>query len=87
MRRESAGLTLSGFWRAMLAGRGVQARVGETQPLDGLSSDDVFGDDFIDVGCGHAAVPDSFRINDDIGTVLALVKASSLVRADATLES
>jgi hypothetical protein len=47
----------------------------------------VFGDNFIDVGCGHAAVPDSFRINDDIGTVLALVKASSLVRADATLES
>jgi len=57
-----------------------------TITLDGLSSDDVFGDYFIHVGCGYAAIPDSFRINDDIGTVLTLVKAPSLVRANATLE-
>src|SRR5215472_8711945 len=35
----------------------------------------------------RAAVPDGFGINDDVGTVLALVEASGLVRADTAFES
>jgi hypothetical protein len=58
---------------------GVQAGVGDDQPLDGFVADDVGGDDFFDVMFGDMAVPDGVGINDDGGSVLALVEASGLV--------
>ena len=66
----------------MLAGRSVEAGVGDLQALDGLASDDVGMHDLVNVFRCDVAVPDGVGIDDDGGTVLALVEASRLVGAD-----
>jgi len=44
-------------------------------------------DDFLDVGGGYAAVPDGVGIHDKIRTVLALVEAAGLIRANFVLQA
>ncbi len=47
----------------------------------------MFSDDLLDVFEVDEAVPDCLRIDDDDGTVLALVEAAGLVGADMVLEA
>jgi hypothetical protein len=61
---------------------GVEAVVVDDEALNRLVADNVGGDDFLDVIFGDMAVPDGVGINDDSGSVLALVEASGLVGAD-----
>ena len=70
----------------MLAVR-VQTRIWNDQPLHQLSTQDVRVDDLVNIGQGHMPVPDSIRINHDVGTVLALVEASSLVGTNFSFQS
>lgn len=65
----------------------VQAFIGETEAVDWLSVDDVGFDNFVDIGLSDVSVPDCFRIDDQIRAVLALIEASGLVGADASLET
>jgi hypothetical protein len=65
----------------------VEAFVGQTKAFDWLAADDVRIDDFVDVGFGDEAIPDGLRIDDKVGTVLALVEASGLIGADAAFQS
>jgi hypothetical protein len=60
-------------------GCGVNAGVRQNKARDGLSADDVGGDDFVDVVVGDVAVPDGVGVDDDGGSVFALVEASGLV--------
>jgi hypothetical protein len=41
--------------------------------------------DFVNVGGGYVAVPNCVRIDDEIGTVLALIKTAGLVGANSVL--
>ncbi len=66
---------------------GVEAGVGEAEALDGTVVEEVFGNDFVDVARVNVAVPDGFGIDDDDGTVLALVETSGLVGTDMMLEA
>ena len=65
----------------------VEAFIGKAQALDWLPVDDVGFDDFVDVGLGNVSVPDSFRIDHEIRAVFALIEASGLIGANASLES
>ena len=66
---------------------GVEAFVGEAEALDGAAGDKVLVDDFGGVFRADVAVPDGFRVDDDGGTVFALVEAAGLVDADARGEA
>src|SRR5215831_15045591 len=72
---------------AMFAALGIETLVCKAEALYRLASHDVGVDDFIDVGFGDVAVPDGFRIDDDVRSVLALVEAAGLVGANAALQS
>ena len=65
------------FVRATLA---VQAGVGNSQPLHGLTSDDVLFDNVVYIRSRYSSVPDGFRINHHRGAVLALIETARLVR-------
>jgi len=71
----------------VFARRCVQARIGQHQTLDGFAADDVRVDDFVDVGFGDVAIPDSIGINNQVRAVLALIEAAGLVGADFALEA
>ena len=71
----------------MGAGFGVQAGVGDAKALDGAAGDEVFGDDFFCVFGFDSAVPDGVRVDDNGGTVLALIEAARFVDADAAGEA
>jgi len=58
----------------------------QAQSLHGLSPNDVRFDNLIDIRFGHVSVPHRIRIYHDIRTVLALVEASRLISAYASLE-
>jgi hypothetical protein len=66
----------------MGAGLRVDACVGNAQPLDGTSIDQVLFDDLGSVFGPHAAVPHGFWIDNDSRAMLALVEAERLVDAD-----
>ena len=72
---------------AMLAGFGIEAGVGQAQPLDRLTANDVGFDDLVDVGFGDVPVPDGFWIDNDRRTVLALIEASGLIRPHFALQA
>ena len=63
------------------AGLGVEARVGDPQPLHRPATHQVLVDDLRGIFRLHIAIPDGFGIDDDRGPVLALVKAAGLVDA------
>ena len=44
-------------------------------------------DDFVDVGFGHVAIPDGFRVDHEIGAVLALIETALLVGPDPAFET
>jgi hypothetical protein len=69
------------------AGFGVQAGIGNAQPLNRAAGDQVLSDDFVGVLGFHPAIPDSIGVHDYGGSVLALVKAAGLVDADAAGEA
>ena len=67
----------------MFASWSVEAGIGNTEAFYWEASEDVGVDDFVDVGFGDVSVPDGVGIDDDVGAVLALIKASGLVGTDA----
>jgi hypothetical protein len=67
----------------MGAGLGVEALFVDAQAFDRAAADQVLGDDGIGVFRADIAVPDRVRVNDDRGTVLALIETAGLVDADA----
>jgi hypothetical protein len=66
----------------MRADRSIQALVSDDEPFNRPASDEVFAYDLGHVFNFDSTVPDSFRIDDDRWTMLALVEASGLVHAD-----
>jgi len=78
---KTYGLRVRVFWLSVLAGFGIETGIGQHETLDGLASDDVRIDDFVDVGFGDVPVPDGFGINDQVWSVLALIKAAGLIGA------
>jgi hypothetical protein len=66
---------------AVRAGGGIQAGVGQAQALDGDAAEKVRLDDFIDIGEGNVAVPNGFGVDDDRGTVFALIEAPGFIGA------
>jgi hypothetical protein len=70
----------------MRAGLGVDAGVGQSEPLDGAAGNQMLANDFGGVFGLNVAVPDGFRIDHDGGTMLALVEAAGLVDAYRAVE-
>jgi hypothetical protein len=64
----------------------IDARVGQPQSLNGFAANDVRLDNFVHIGWRDVAVPDPFGIHDEIGPVLALVKAARLIGANPVLQ-
>jgi hypothetical protein len=71
----------------MLTGRAIQAFVFQSEPFQRASADDVRLYDLIYIRQRHAAVPYRIRIDDQIGSMLALIKTSGLIRADPSVKS
>ena len=59
----------------------IQAGSGNNQPLHRLVADDVRVNNFVHIGRCYSAIPDSFRIDHNVGTVFALVQAARFVGA------
>jgi hypothetical protein len=62
---------------------GIEAPIGDTQPLDWLATHQVLRYDLSGILGAHPAIPDRFGINHHRRPMLALVQASGLVRADS----
>jgi hypothetical protein len=73
--------------RLVLATRRVEAGIAQPQPFDRLLSHNVRLDDFIHIGQSHSAIPNPFRINHQVRSMLALVQTSRLVRPYPSFES
>ncbi len=76
--------TISAAMRAALC---IQTGVGDTQPFNGPAAYEMLADDFGCIFRFDVAVPDSFWVNDDCGSMLALVKTARLVDAHAGAEA
>ena len=63
----------------------VDARLAQPQPFNWLPADDVGFDDLVHIGECYTAVPHPVRINDNVGAMFALVKASGLIGSNPTL--
>jgi hypothetical protein len=66
---------------------GIQTGIWQSQALYWFSSNNVRFDNFVHVGGGYAPVPDGFRIDDQVGTVLALIEATGLVGSHSFFQS
>lgn len=71
----------------MFAGCGVQAGICQAEALDRFAAEDVGFDNLVDVGLGDVPIPDRVRVDDDVGTVLALIEAAGLIGAYFALET
>jgi hypothetical protein len=71
----------------MGAAFGVEAGVGEHQPLDGTAVEEMLVDDLLYVFYVDEAVPDGVGVDDDDGAVFALVETAKLVGADLALQT
>jgi hypothetical protein len=71
----------------MRAAGGVDAALGQPQPLDGTSAGQVLADDLLHIFRLNMAVPHGLRINDNGWPVLALVETAGFVSADAGAET
>jgi hypothetical protein len=69
------------------AGLGVDALVGETEALDGAAGDEMLFDDGGGIFGLDVAIPDRLGVDDDGGTVLALIEAEGFVDAHASGET
>ena len=63
----------------MLTTGRVDAGVRQSESLDGLPTDDVRFNNFLHISQRHAAVPNRIRIDDQIRSVLALIKTARLI--------
>src|SRR2546428_6010232 len=63
-----------------------QLMAGHKEALDDLPSHDVLLHDLGHVLLGACPVPDTFRVHDDAGPVLAVIQAAGLVRPDDPFE-
>jgi hypothetical protein len=70
----------------MLATGRVYAGFAQHQALNRFASNNVRVDDFIHIGGRDSTVPDGFRINHQVRTMLALVQAARLIRPDSSLQ-
>ena len=85
--QAGARLPLSlGFGLAMRTTWRINAGIGQNQPFDRLSAQNVGFDDFIYVGDCDSAIPDRIRINHDIRPVLALVQAAGFIGPHPVLQ-
>jgi len=66
---------------------GVDAGVGKAEALDGTAVEEVLLDDLFGVVGVCETVPDGLGIDDEYGTVLALVEAACFIDADSVLEA
>jgi hypothetical protein len=66
---------------------GIHARVGEAEAFHWTAIDQVLLHDLCGIFGLHVAIPDSLGIDDDRGTVFALVEAERLIDADAVAET
>jgi hypothetical protein len=65
----------------------IYAGIGSDQPLNWSIPENVRFDDFVDVLELDPAVPDSFRIDHDVGAMLALIQASRSVGPHPAFQS
>ena len=66
-----------GRWSAaMRAGFCIQAFVGDAQAFNRAPADEMLLHNRFRVFRAHVAVPDSLRVDDDGGTMLALIQAA-----------
>jgi hypothetical protein len=68
------------------ATRGIDAGFGQSKAFDGDSVNEVGLHDLFHVRRLDEAVPDALRIDDDRGTVFALIKAAGLVDPDVGVQ-
>jgi hypothetical protein len=52
---------------------GIQALVGDHQALDWPSTKNVRVENLIDIRGRYVSIPNRFRVNNDVGTMLTLV--------------
>ena len=71
----------------MLAACGIQALFGQAQALDRSPAYDVRLNDLFDVRFAYATIPDAIGIDHHVRSVLTLVEASGLIRANASLQA
>ena len=74
------------FCLAMLAACSVQAQVCQAESLYWLSAENVRFNNFFGVGFGDVSVPDCVRVDHDVRTVFALIKAAGLISSDFTFQ-
>ena len=65
----------------------VQAAIRQAQAFDRHSTQNVALNNFVEVSGGHSAIPDAFRIHDQVRSVLALVQASGFVGSHLSFEA
>ena len=70
----------------MIAACSVQAGVCQAESLYWLSAENLRFNNFFDVGFGDVSVPDCVRVDHDVWTVFALIKATGLISADFTFQ-
>ncbi len=70
----------------MRAALGVDALLGQPQPLHGPAAHQVFRDNLRGVAELDVAVPDGLRVNHHCGAVLALVQTAGFVDAHLTAQ-
>ena len=66
---------------------GVDAGVRQAETIDGTAEEEVLLNDLLSVVGVGETVPDGFGIDDEDGTVLALIEATGFVDADTVLEA
>lgn len=71
----------------MFTGCRVEAAVRQNKSLYGTTSDQMGGNDLIDIRFRDIAIPDSLRIYDHGWPMFALVQTAGLIDANATLET
>jgi hypothetical protein len=71
----------------MRATRSINAIFGEHEALDRFAVHDVGFDNLVDIVRRNPSVPDSIRINDHGGSVLALIQTSRHVGAHSFFEA
>jgi hypothetical protein len=81
------GLLLCVSAVAMRAGIGVNAGFRQPKTANRTAVNQMLLDDLIDVAGADVAVPDRLGIDDNNGSVLALIEAAGLVGADFVLQA
>lgn len=72
--------------RAMFASRSIQARGSQHQPLHRLAAHNVRVNNFVNVRLSYAPIPDGLGVDHEIRSVLALIKATTLISPDFPLQ-